>query len=137
MNQTWSNLIKLSKNTNIFLWMSPMSFENGFVSHFRNANGHILKFLHWVMCGKKSKLLFRLRCLSVRFFVRPSVFLQKYILNGCKYQKMFVYKVVTFLKRIKMAVLFFDFFRSDPSKMDQTWSNLNKLDFLTNQKMLL
>ena len=43
--------------------------------------------------------------------------------NGCTYQKMLVYKVVTFLKRIKMAILFLDFFGSDPSKMDQTWSN--------------
>ena len=33
---------------------------------------------------------------------------------------MLVYKVVTFLKRIKMAILFLDFFGSDPSKMDQT-----------------
>jgi hypothetical protein len=34
---------------------------------------------------------------------------------------MSVYKVVTFLKRIKMAFLIF--FGSDLSKMDQTWSN--------------
>ena len=33
---------------------------------------------------------------------------------------MLVYEVVTFLKRIKMAILFLDFFGSDPSKMDQT-----------------
>ena len=33
---------------------------------------------------------------------------------------MLVQKVVTFLKRIKMANLFLDFFGSDPSKMDQT-----------------
>ena len=45
---------------------------------------------------------------------------EKKLLNGCTYQKMLVNKVVTFLKRIKMAVLFFDFFGSDPSKMDQT-----------------
>ena len=52
---------------------------------------------------------------------RLSVFLKKKtILNGCKYQKMLVQKVVTFLKRIEMAILFLDFFGSDPSKMDQT-----------------
>ena len=45
---------------------------------------------------------------------------KKKLSNGCRYQKMLVNKVVTFLKRIKMAVLFFDFFGSDPSKMDQT-----------------
>jgi hypothetical protein len=39
---------------------------------------------------------------------RP-VFLQKKIPNACTYQKMLVYKVVTFLKRIKMAVLFLIF----------------------------
>ena len=33
---------------------------------------------------------------------------------------MLVYKVVTFLKRIQKAVLFMDFFGSDPSKMDHT-----------------
>jgi hypothetical protein len=42
------------------------------------------------------------------------------LLNGCTYQKLLVLKVVTFLKRIKMAILFLDFFGSDPSKMDQT-----------------
>ena len=33
---------------------------------------------------------------------------------------MLVLKVVTFLKGIKMAILFLDLFGSDPSKMDQT-----------------
>ena len=33
---------------------------------------------------------------------------------------MLVKKVVTFLIRIRMAILFLDFFGSDPSKMDQT-----------------
>ena len=46
-------------------------------------------------------------------------------------------KVVTFTERIKMAVLFLIFFGSDRSKMDQTLSNLIKLDFLSNLKMLL
>ena len=63
-----------------------------------------------------SKLLFELRCLCVCPYVCP----KKKLFNGCTYQKMLVNKVVTFLKRIKMAVLFFDFFGSDPSKMDQT-----------------
>ena len=112
-------------------------------------------------------------CASFR--VGRSVLSEKKLFNGCTYQKMSVYKVVTFLKRIKMAVLFlifldqirpkwikldqtwsnwishqsknvtikschiyrkdkngcfvFDFFGSDLSKMDQTWSNLIKLDF--------
>ena len=120
-----------------------------------------------------SKLLFELRCLCG---FRLSVCLyEKKLFNGSTYQKMLVYKVVTFLKRIKMAILFlifldqirpkwikldqtwsnwishqsknvtieschiyrkdkngcfvFDFFGSDLSKMDQTWSNLIKLDF--------
>ena len=43
------------------------------------------------------------------------------------------------LKRIKVTILCLDFFGSDLSKLDQTWSNLMKIDqieFLTNQKML-
>ena len=45
-------------------------------------------------------------------------------------QKMLQLKVVTFTERIEMTVLFnFDFLGSDLSKMDQTWSNLIKLDF--------
>ena len=39
---------------------------------------------------------------------------------GADIKKMLVYKVVTFLKRIKMAILFLDFFGSDPLRMDQT-----------------
>ena len=62
---------------------------------------------------------------------------EKNLFNGCTYQKMLVYKVVTFLKRIKKGRFIFYFFGSDPSKMDQTWSNLIKLDFLANLKMLL
>ena len=59
--------------------------------------------------------------MSVRVSVCLSVFLQKNnFLMGADIKQMLVYKVVTFLKRIKMAVLFFDFFGSDPSKMDQT-----------------
>ena len=34
-----------------------------------------------------------------------------------------ILQVFTFLKRIKMAILFLDFFGSDLSKMDQTCSN--------------
>ena len=112
--------------------------------------------------------------MSVRLSECP-FFCKKTLLNGCTYQKMLVYKVVTFLKRLKMAVLFlifldqirpkwikldqtwsnwishqsknvaikschiyrkdkngcsvFDFFGSDPSKMNETWSNLIKMDF--------
>jgi len=40
-------------------------------------------------------------------------------------------------KKNKNGRFIFDFFGSDPSKMDQTWSNLIKLDFLANLKMLL
>ena len=58
-------------------------------------------------------------------------------------KKVLLLKVSTFTERIKMAVLFFNFFGSDLPKwikLDQTWSNMIKLDqigFLTNQKMLL
>ena len=51
---------------------------------------------------------------------------KKKLSNGCRYQKMLVYKVVTFLKRIKMAVLFLIFLdqiRPKWIKLDQTWSN--------------
>ena len=43
-------------------------------------------------------------------------------------------------KKNKNGRFIFDFFGSDPSKMDQTWSNLIKLDqigFFTSQKMFL
>ena len=40
-------------------------------------------------------------------------------------------------KKNKNGCFVFDFFGSDPSKMDQTWSNLIKLDFLANLKMSL
>jgi hypothetical protein len=58
----------------------------------------------------------------VRACFRPVFlsFCKKKLPNGYTYQKMLVYKVVTFLKRIKMAVLFLIFFGSDLSKMDQT-----------------
>ena len=56
--------------------------------------------------------------------LRMSVCLsEKKLFNGCKYQKMLVYKVVTFLKRIKMAVLFLIFLdqiRPKWIKLDQT-----------------
>ena len=51
-------------------------------------------------------------------------------------QKMFLYKVVTFTTRIKIAILF----GSDWIRSVQNGSNLIKLDqigFLANQKMLL
>ena len=65
-------------------------------------------------------------CACFRLSVCLSVwvsFCKKNFLMGADIKKMLVYKVVTFLKRIKMAVLFLIFFGSDPSKMDQTWSN--------------
>ena len=40
--------------------------------------------------------------------LRMSVRKKKHF-NGCKYQKILVYKVVTFLKRMKMAILFWIF----------------------------
>ena len=54
-----------------------------------------------------SKLLFELQCLCG--FLAYVCLSEKKLFNGCKYQKMLVYKVVTFLKRIKIAVLFFIF----------------------------
>ena len=80
-------------------------------------------YFWYLLCtSSRSKQLFELRCLC-GFHGRsvPSVRLsEKKLFNGCTHQKMLVYKVVTFIKRIKMAILFFDFFGSDPSKMDQT-----------------
>jgi hypothetical protein len=63
-------------------------------------------------------------CLSVRGSVCP-----KKLFNGCTYQKMLVYKVVRFLKRIKMADFFLIF-------LDQICPKWIKLD-QTNLKMLL
>ena len=40
-------------------------------------------------------------------------------------------------RKDKNGCFVFDFFGSDLSKMDQTWSNLIKLDFLTNLKVLV
>ena len=88
---------------------------------------------NWCCCWFKehdtSKLLFELRCLC-GFRLSLSVFVclsaKKQLSNGCRYQKMLVYKVVTFLKRIKMAVLFLIFLdqiRPKWIKLDQTWSN--------------
>ena len=56
------------------------------------------------------------------------------------YQKLLLWKVVTFLKRIKMVILFLIFYdQICPKliKLDQTWSNLIKLNFPANLKMLL
>ena len=46
---------------------------------------------------------------------------EKKLFNGCSYQKMLVYNVVTFLKRIKMAVLILIF-------LDQICPKWIKLD---------
>ena len=54
---------------------------------------------------------------------RSVLSVQKKLFNGCIYQKMLVYKVITFLTRIKMAVLFLIFLdqiRPKWIKMDQT-----------------
>jgi hypothetical protein len=58
---------------------------------------------------------------------------EKNLFNGCSYQKMLVYKVDTFLKRIKMAVLFLIFL----DQIRPKWIKLDQNGFLTNQKMLL
>jgi hypothetical protein len=44
-------------------------------------------------------------------------------------QKMLIWKIVTFTKKDNIGHLIFDFFGSDPSKIDQTWPNFIKLDF--------
>ena len=79
------------------------------------------------------KLLFELWCLCFRLFVFVFVFLQKKLSNGYRYQKMLVYIVSIhcchIFKKNKNGRFIFDFFGSDPSKMDQSWSNLIKLDF--------
>ena len=53
---------------------------------------------------------------------------KKKLFNGCKYQKILVYKVVTFLKRMKMAILFWIF-------LDQIRPNLIKLDQIGYEQM--
>ena len=63
--------------------------------------------------------------MSVRLSVCLSVCLsaKKQLPNGCTYQKMLVYKVVTFLKRIKMAIwflIFLDHICPKWIKLDQT-----------------
>ena len=65
-------------------------------------------------------------CASFRVSVCLS-FCQKKLPNGCTYQKMLLYKVVTFLKKIKMAVLFWIF-------VDQICPKWIKLDFLQIKK---
>ena len=72
-------------------------------------------------------------CLRLSVFLSFCLSAKKTLSNGCTYQKMLVCKVVTFLKSIKMAVLFLIF-------LDQIRPNLIKLDqigFLTNQKISL
>jgi len=61
----------------------------------------------FVVLEEISKLLFELRCLCG--FLAYVCLSEKKLFNGCKYQKMLVYKVVTCLKRMKMAVLFLIF----------------------------
>ena len=88
--------------------------------------------MYYFSSQEKSKLLFERRCLSFRLSERVS-FCKKKLLNGCTFQKMLVYKVVTFLKRIKMAFLFLIFL----DQICPKWIKLDQIGFLTNQKMLL
>ena len=50
---------------------------------------------------------------------------KKKLFNGCTYQKMLVNKVVTFLKRIKMAVLFLIFL----DQICPKWIKLDQIGF--------
>ena len=60
--------------------------------------------------------------MSVRGSFRLS---EKNLFNGCTYQKMLVYKVVTFLKGIKMAVLFLIFL----DQISPKWIKLDQIGF--------
>jgi hypothetical protein len=82
----------------------------------------------------KSKLLFELRCLC-GFHGSVLLSVRKKLLNGCKYQKMLVYKSCHIFKKNKNGRFIFWFFwirsvqnGSNLIKLDQTWSNLIKLD---------
>ena len=66
-----------------------------------------------------------------------SVFLQKKTSYWLQISKNVSIKSCHIFKKNKNGRFIFDFFGSDPSKMDQTWSNLIKLDFLANLKMSL
>ena len=59
------------------------------------------------------------------------------LFNGCIYQKMLVYKVVTFLKRIIMDVFYFLFFWIRSVQNGSNLITLDQIGFLTNLKMLL
>ena len=103
----------------------PMSFHRFMV---------LLIFMVLNKCRKASNLnyylsfdvcaRFRLRLsASVCVCLRLSVCVCE-LFNGCIYQRMLVYKADTFLKRIKMAVLFLLFLNQICPKwikLDQTW----------------
>ena len=71
--------------------------------------------------GIKEYKEYELPCLDICLSEVGSVCPKKTFFNGCTYQKMLVYKVVTFFKKEKkMDVLFLIFFESDLCKSDQT-----------------
>ena len=123
--QRWPNILfwncfKIWRRTLKVIINIEEIFITAKIVKFMFSNRYLL-VSSYVLYILMSKLLFERRCLSFRlsewlfFCKKPET-----ILNGCTYQKMLVWKVVTFLKRIKMAILFLDFFGSDPSKIDQT-----------------
>ena len=83
--------------------------------------------------GIKEYKEYELPCLDICLSEIGSVCPKKNFFNGCTYQKMLVYKVVTFLKRIKMAIgllIFLD-------QICPKWTKLDQIGFITDQKMLL
>ena len=115
------NALPKSKSHNVLThlkatWLLKQTFARGITRKIGVLTQHTKQLLN--TCTYLNYYLsYDICAVSLRLSVCLS---EKKLLNGCPYQKMLVYKVVTFLKRIKMAVLFFDFFGSDPSKMDQT-----------------
>ena len=114
MDQTWSKLIKLDFLTNIKMLLYKVVT---FTERIKMAVLFLI-FLDQI-CPKWIKL-------------------DQTWSNWISYQsKNVTIKRCHIYRKDKNGCFVFDFFGSDLSKMDQTWSNLIKLDFLTNLKMLL
>ena len=97
-------------------YISTCNIRVGWFCYFFIFISYLNYYLSFDVCAR-----FRL---SVCVCLRLSVCVCE-LFNGCIYQRMLVHKVGTFLKRIKMAVLFLIFLdQICPKwiKLDQTWS---------------
>ena len=114
LDQTWSNLIKLDflANLKMSLWKVVT-----FPERIKMA---ILFLIFWIRSVQNGSNLIKLDQIG---FSRQS---KNVTMKSCH-----------IFRKDKNGCLVFDFFGSDLSKMDQTWSNLIKLDFLNNLKMSL